>query len=62
MPETAPRPEASRSYLLNINKRFAYVKRYGVLRRPLEKVENPLVKQARSLIMGMTGRKGEKRR
>jgi hypothetical protein len=53
---------AKKTYILNINQRFAYVKRFNVLKRPMEQVEHPLVKRARAMIMQLTGRKGERRR
>jgi len=52
---------AKRTYILGINRRFTYVKRYGVLKRPMEQVENPLVKKVRGVIMGLTGKKGARR-
>lgn len=53
---------AQKPYILTINRRFAYSKRYNILKRPMEKLEHPLVKQARGIIMKMTGRKAEEGR
>ena len=52
---------ASRPYILSISRRFAYSKRYNILKKPMEKVEHPIVKKARGIIMKLTGRKEGKR-
>ena len=52
---------SARPYILTISRRFAYAKRYSVLKKPMEKTEHPLVKKARGIIMKMTGSKEERR-
>ena len=48
---------AKRTYALSVNRRFAYVKRYNVMKRTQEVQENPLFRKIRLTIYKLIGRK-----
>jgi len=50
---------AKRTYIFNVARRFANVRRYNVLKRQQEVKENPYFKQIRSFVYKLIGRKEE---